>query len=237
MQTLGPLYDMGKTHISEHEAIFFRSSDKDNMYRKRVLVSMEEGWWNSEETDRAAADDSGSDMNDEPLRPPPDKDFETDALSVMSVFFRLLVFGLPAIGMAWILNDISSAFFVNPIPAMVCCWIPIALFLLVGLFSSLSTRRLRVQHSIDRLVIEYSSRVGSSSEERPLSEAAYLEYTESWHEYADGGTRKDRRYIVHGYSSEGVKWKLEVTGLASSFGNHRRKAEEIADAIGIEFRG
>ena len=198
---------------------------------------MEEKWWNSEETDRAAADDSGSDMNDEPLRPPPDKDFETDALPVMSVFFRLLVFGLPAIGMAWVLNETSSAFNVNPIPAMVCCWIPIVLFLLVGLFSSLSTRRLRVQHSIDRLVIEYSSRAGSSSDERPLSEAAYLEYTESWHEYADGGTRKDRRYIVHGYSSEGVKWKLGVTGLASSFGNHRRKAEEIADAIGIEFRG
>ena len=241
MQTLGPLYDMGKTHISEHEAIFFRSSDKDNMHRKRVLASMEEEWWNSEEADRAAADDSGSDMNDEPLRPPPDKDFETDALPVMSVFFRLLVFGLPAIGMAWVLNETSSAFNVNPIPAMVCCWIPIALFLLVGLFSSLSTRRLRVQHSIDRLVIEHSSRAGSSSEERPLSEAAYLEYTESWHEYGhdfeSGGTRRDYRYIVHGYSSEGVKWKLDLTGFASSFGNHRRKAEEIADAIGIEFRG
>ena len=237
MQTLGPLYDMGKTHNSEHEAIFFRSSHKDNRHQKRVLIPMEEKWWHSQETDHESADDSGSDMNDEPLRPPPDKDFETDALSVMSVFFRLLVFGLPAIGMAWLLNDISSAFFVNPIPAAVCCWIPIALFLLVGLFSSLSTDRLRVQHSIDRLVIED----GPSSEERPLSEAAYLEYTESWHEYGhdfeSGGTRRDYRYIVHGYSSEGVKWKLDLTGLVLRFGNHRRKAEEIADAIGIEFRG
>ncbi len=40
---------------------------------------MEEKWWHSRETDRAAADDSGSDVNDEPLRPPPDKDFEKDA--------------------------------------------------------------------------------------------------------------------------------------------------------------
>ena len=241
MRNNGPLYDVGKTHISEYEAIFFRSSNKDNMHRKRALFPMEEEWWNSEETDRAAADDSGSDMNDESLRPPPDKDFETDAHTVMSVFVRLLVFGLPAIGMAWVLNETSSAFNVNPIPAMVCCWIPIVLFLLVGLFSSLSTRRLRVQHSIDRLVIEYSSRAGSSSEERPLSEAAYLEYTEYRSKSVDmdghSTTETTRRYIVHGYSSEGEEWKLSVTGLVFSFGNHRRKAEEIADAIGIELRG
>ena len=187
---------------------------------------MEKAWWGVQDPDDAAG--SGSDMNDEPLRPLPDKDFETDAHSVVSVFVRFLVFGTPAIGILWFFIDFNA-----PIYVWLFCGIPIALFLLVGLFSSLSRRRLRVQHSIDRLVIED----GSSSKERPLSEAAYLEYTESWYEYADGGTRKDRRYIVHGYSSEGVKWKLEVTGLASSFGNHRRKAEEIADAIGIEFRG
>ena len=99
---------MGKTHISEHEAIFFRSSNKDNMHRKRALFPMEEEWWNSEETDRAAADDSGSDMNDESLRPPPAKDFETDPVPVLSVFVRLLVIMLLGIGIPWLLNDVAS---------------------------------------------------------------------------------------------------------------------------------
>ena len=191
---------------------------------------MEKAWWGVQDPGDAAG--SGSDMNDEPLRPLPDKDFETDAHSAVSVFVRFLVFGIPAIGILWFFIDFNA-----PIYVWLFCGIPIALFLLVGLFSSLSTRRLRVQHSIDRLVIED----GSSSEERPLSEAAYLEYTESWYEYGhdfgSSGTRRDKRYIVHGYSSEGVEWKLDLTGLAFSFGNHRRKAEEIADAIGIEFRG
>ena len=46
---------------------------------------MEEKWWHSRETDRSAADDSSSGVNDEPLLPPPDKDFEADPpLSVIS---------------------------------------------------------------------------------------------------------------------------------------------------------
>ena len=227
---------MGKTHISEHEAIFFRSSNKDNMHRKRALFPMEEEWWNSEETDRAAADDSGSDMNDESLRPPPDKDFETDPVPVLSVFVRLLVIMLLGIGIPWLLNDVASTMNV-PILARVCCLVPFVLFLLVLFYNGLSTRRLRVQHSIDRLVIEHSSRAGSSSEERPLSEAAYLEYTVYRSENADRDTSTYKWYIVHGHSNEGEEWKLDVTGLVVSFGNHRRKAEEIADAIGIEFRG
>ncbi len=243
MQTLGPLYDMGKTHISEHEAIFFRSSNKDNMHRKRALFPMEEEWWNSEETDRAAADDSGSDINDESLRPPPDKDFETDPVPVLSVFVRLLVIMLLGIGIPWLLNDVASTMNV-PILARVCCLIPFVLFLLVLFYNGLSTRRLRVQHSIDRLVIEEFSRFSPpskerpvSSDERPLSEAAYLEYTVYRSENADEDTSTYKWYIVHGHSNEGEEWKLDVTGLVVSFGNHRRKAEEIADAIGIEFRG
>ena len=191
---------------------------------------MEKAWWEVQDPGDAAG--SGSDMNDEPLRPLPDKDFETDPHSVITVFVRFLVFVIPAIGILWFFIDFNA-----PLYVWLCCGIPTGLCSVLIFLSSLSTRRLRVQHSIDRLVIEYSSRVGSSSEERPLSEAAYLEYTESWHEDADGMTSKSIGYIVHGYSSEGVEWKLDLTGLAYSFGNHRRKAEEIADAIGIEFRG
>ena len=58
---------------------------------------MEEKWWNSEETDRAATDDSGSDMNEKPLRPPPDKDFTTGPKSVISVIVVSLVLGSPAV--------------------------------------------------------------------------------------------------------------------------------------------
>ena len=238
---------MGKTHISEQEAIFFRSSDKDNRHRKRVLILMEEKWWHSQETDHAAADDSGSDMNDESLRPPPDKDFESDPVPVLSVFVRLLVIMLLGIGIPWLLNDVASTMNV-PILARVCCLIPFVLFLVVLFYNGLSTRRLRVQHSRDRLVIEEFSRFSPpskerpvSSVERPLSEAAYQEYTEYRSKSVDkdghSTTETTRRYIVHGYSSEGEEWKLSVTGLVFSFGNHRRKAEEIADAIGIEFRG
>ena len=46
---------------------------------------MEEEWWNSEETDHSTADDSGSDMNDESLRSPPDKDFTAEPPSVIGV--------------------------------------------------------------------------------------------------------------------------------------------------------
>ena len=76
---------------------FFRSSNKDNRHQKRVHISMEEKWWNSEETDHATADDSGSDMNDELLRPQPDKDFTSDPASVVLILAILLFFGLPGI--------------------------------------------------------------------------------------------------------------------------------------------
>ena len=82
-------------NTSEHGAIFFRSSNKDNRHQKRVHISMEEKWWNSEETDHATADDSGSDMNDELLRPQPDKDFTSDPASVVLILAILLFFGLP----------------------------------------------------------------------------------------------------------------------------------------------
>ena len=186
---------------------------------------MEKAWWEVQDSGDAAG--SGSDMNDEPLRPLPDKDFETDPHSVITVFVRFLVFVIPAIGILWFFIDFNA-----PLYIWLCCGFPTGLCSVLVFLSSLSTRRLRVQHSIDQLVIED----GSSSEERPLSEAAYLECTESWHQDQDRRTMH-YRYIVHGYSSEGVEWKLDLTGLANSFGNHRRKAEEIADAIGIEFRG
>ena len=225
-------------NTSHHEPIFSRSSNKDNMHWKRIHISMEEEWWKSEETDQAAADDSGSNMNDEPLRPQPDKDFEADPpLSVISFFVTLLMFGLPAIGIPWFLSSNNA-----PTPVVVCCGIPIGLLGILTLRSGLSKRRLRVQHSIDRLVYEHSffGRV-HYFEDRPLSESAYLEYTKTQNRFTDEEgttrTRTSRNFIIHGNSSEEGEWEISVGTLIRQSGNYRRKAGEIADAIGIEFRG
>ena len=238
MQTLGALYDVGKTHISEYEAIFFRSSDKDNRHQKRVLIPMGEKWWHSQETDHAAADDSGSDVNDEPLLPPPDKDFESDPpLSVISFFVTLLMFGLPAIGIPWFLSS-----FYAPTPVVVFCGLPIGLLGILTLRSGLSKRRLRVQHSIDRLVYEHSF-FGHVHyfKDRPLSESAYLEYKKTQNRFTDEEgttrTRTSHNFIIHGNSSEEGEWEIRVGTLIRQSGNYRQKAGEIADAIGIEFRG
>ena len=249
MQTLGPLYDVGKTHISEHKNIFFRPSNKDNRHRKRILLSMEKKWWNSEETDHAAADDSGSDMNDEPLRPLPDKDFTTGPNSVLSVIVVSLVLGSPAVIFGGAGASLMAFSIMNPNHEDgglegVCFGIP---FILVGLLcilillSGLSKKRLRVQHSVDRLVYKESFFVlVLYSKERPLSEAAYLKYTKTQYQSTDGDgnstTSTSRTYIIHGLSSEEGEWEISIEHLILQSGDHRRKAREIADAIGIEFR-
>ncbi len=107
---------------------------------------MEKAWWEVQDPGDAAG--SGSDMNDEPLRPLPDKDFETDPHSVISVFVRFLVFVIPAIGILWFFIDFNA-----PLYVWLCCGIPTGLCSVLVFLSSLSTRRLRVQHSIDQLVI------------------------------------------------------------------------------------
>ena len=126
----------------------------------------------------------------------------------------------------------------------VCFGIP---FLLIGLLcilillSSLSKKRLRVQHSIDRPVYEQSffGRV-NYSKERPLSEAAYLQYTKTQYQSTDGDgnstTSTRRTYTVHGHSSEEGEWEISIEDLILQSGDHRQKAREIADAIDIDFR-
>ena len=121
-------------------------------------------------------------------------------------------------------------------------------FLLAGLLcilillSGLSKKRLRVQHSVDRLVFEstFLGRV-NYSKERPLSEAAYLEYKVTVHHGhdADGNSTESTRrtYIVHGHSSEEGEWEISIEDLILQSERHGRKAREIAEAIGIEVMG
>ena len=79
------------------------------------------------------------------------------------------------------------------------------------------------------------------SKERPLSEAAYLEYKVTVHHGhdADGNSTKSTRrtYIVHGHSSEEGEWEISIEDLILQSERHGRKAREIAEAIDIELRG
>ena len=119
---------------------------------------------------------------------------------------------------------------------------------LVGLFcfllwwAGVIKERLRVQHSRDRLVYQATllgrglpplRGLGLLSEKRRLSEAVYLEADKD----GDDG-------MIHGRSSEGVEWELDIDSVVSEMAEsenrsnppREKKAREIAEAIGIEFR-
>ena len=242
-------------NTSDHEPIFSRSSNKDNMHWKRIHISMEEEWWKSEETDHAAADDSGSDMNEEPLRPQPDKDFTSDPAPVILILAILLLVGLPGIiigggGIASLYFSIMDPDFAES--TLLVAWEPLAIFMLlfglliIGLLRGvlvkiMSVHRLRVKHSIDLLVFNSTYRGREfHSEERRLSEAVYLECDEKTHRSHDSeGNSTTSTWItaiVHGRSSEEEEWKLRISDLVVRSQSKQEKALEIADAIGIEFR-
>ena len=216
---------------------------------------MEERWWNSEETDHATAEDSGSDMNDELLRPQPDKDFTSDPASVVLILAILLFFGLPGIiigggGIASLYISIMDPDFAESM--LLVDYEPLAIFmslfglLIIGilrmvLVKIMSVHRLRVKHSTDLLVFDSTYRGREHHfEERRLSEAVYLEYKEKTHRsYDSEGNSTTSTWItanVHGRSSEEGEWKLRIGDLVERSQSKKEKAEEIADAIGIDFR-
>jgi len=216
---------------------------------------MEEKWWNSEETDHATADDSGSDMNDELLRPQPDKDFTSDPAPVILILAILLLFGLPGIiiaggGIASLYKSIMDPDFAESM--LLVDSEPLAIFmslfglLIIGLLRMvlvkiMSVHRLRVKHSTDLLVFDSTYRGREHHfEERRLSEAVYLEYKEKKHRSHDSeGNSTTTTWItaiVHGRSSEEEEWKLRIGDLVERSQNKQEKAHEIADAIGIDFR-
>ena len=216
---------------------------------------MEEKWWNSEETDHATAEDSGSDMNDELLRPQPDKDFTSDPASVVLILAILLFFGLPGIiigggGIASLYISIMDPDFAESM--LLVDYEPLAIFmslfglLIIGilrmvLVKIMSVHRLRVKHSTDLLVFDSTYRGREHHfEERRLSEAVYLEYKEKTHRsYDSEGNSTTSTWItanVHGRSSEEGEWKLRIGDLVERSQSKKEKAEEIADAIGIDFR-
>lgn len=105
----------------------------------------------------------------------------------------------------------------------------------------MSVHRLRVKHSTDLLVFDSTYRGREHHfEERRLSEAVYLEYRETTHRSHDSEgnstTSKWITAIVHGRSSEEEEWKLRISDLVERSQSKQEKAQEIADAIGIDFR-
>ena len=180
-----------------------------------------------------------------------DKDFTTEPVSVIG----LIAFSFFVVPGAFIFGGVGVwlLFFsiMNPyhedggLVGFVCMGIPLTL---VGLlcfllwWAGVIKERLRVQHSKDRLVYQATllglgfpplRGLGLLSEKRRLSEAVYLETDK------DGDDA-----MIHGRSSEGVEWELDidsvVSEMAESENRHNppreKKAREIAEAIGIEFR-
>ena len=180
-----------------------------------------------------------------------DKDFTTEPVSVIGLiafsFFVVpgaVIFG--GVGVWLLFFSIMNPYHEDGgLEMFVCMGIP---FTLVGLFcfllwwAGVIKERLRVQHSRDRLVYQATllgrglpplRGLGLLSEKRRLSEAVYLETDKD----GDDG-------MIHGRSSEGVEWELDidsvVSEMAESENRHNppreKKAREIAEAIGIEFR-
>ena len=160
-----------------------------------------------------------------------DKDFISEPDPLTHVIGGSLFLGSIAVFFLCIPFLLMDAGF--PILPLICCGIPAllggALFGVMA-YDRIHRPRLRVQHSIDRLVLEElvsGIPVLFLSEKRRLSEAAYLETFR---------ILKAKKYVVRGRSSEGGEWKLDVTGLVFRFDNPQKKAREIAKAIGIDFR-
>jgi|GEM_PF-818366 len=204
--------------------------------------SMDQTWWKGR--------DSGV-GDDEAVASKLDKDFTAEPPPVIGV----VAFSLFTVPGAFIFGGVGVwlLFFsiMNPyhedggLVGFVCMGIPLTLVGLVCFliwWAGVIKERLRVQHSRDRLVYQATllglgppplRGLGLLSEKRRLSEAVYL------------ATDKDGDdAMIHGRSSEGVEWELNIEVLVSELAEpenpynppYQKKAREIAEAIGIEFR-
>lgn len=205
--------------------------------------SMDQTWWKGQ--------DSGLGDDDEAVPSNFDKDFTTEPVSVIGLiafsFFVVpgaVIFG--GVGVWLLFFSIMNPYHEDGgLEGFVCMGIPLTL---VGLFcfllwwAGVIKERLRVQHSRDRLVYQATllgrglpplRGLGLLSEKRRLSEAVYLETDK------DGDDA-----MIHGRSSEGVEWELDIDSVVSEMAEaenrhnppREKKAREIAEAIGIEFR-
>ncbi len=204
--------------------------------------SMDQTWWKGRDSGAGDAAAVPSKL---------DQDFTTEPVSVIGLiafsFFVVpgaVIFG--GVGVWLLFFSIMNPYHEDGgLVGFVCMGIPLTL---VGLFcfllwwAGVIKERLRVQHSRDRLVYQATllglglpplRGLGLLSEKRRLSEAVYLETDKD----GDDG-------MIHGRSREGVEWELDIDSVVSELaesenrGNppREKKAREIAEAIGIEFR-
>ena len=205
--------------------------------------SMDQPWWKGR--------DSGMGDDDEAVILKLDKDFTTEPISVIG-FIALSIFTVPGavifggLGVWLLFFSIMNPYHEDGgLEGFFCFGIPLIFVGLVSLLiwiSGVIKERLRVQHSRDRLTFQATilglglpplRGLSLLSEKRRLSEAVYLETDK------DGDDA-----MVHGRSSEGVEWELDICGVVRGLGEsenaynppYQKKAREIAEAIGIEFR-
>ena len=205
--------------------------------------SIDQTWWKGR--------DSGLGDDDEAVPSKLDKDFTAEPPSVIG-FIAFSLFVVPGaiifggVGVWLLFFSIMNPYHEDGgLVGFVCMGIPLTL---VGLFcfllwwAGVIKERLRVQHSRDRLVYQATllglgfpplRGLGLLSEKRRLSEAVYLETDK------DGDDA-----MIHGRSSEGVEWELDIEVVVTELAEpenpynppYQKKAREIAEAIGIEFR-
>jgi len=205
--------------------------------------SMDQTWWKVQ--------DSGLGDDDEAVPSVLDKDFAAEPISVIG-FIALSIFTVPGavifggVGVWLLFFSIMNPYHEDGgLAGFFCFGIPCVIAGLVSFLiwcSGVIKERLRVHHSSDRLVFQATilglglpplRGLSLLSEKRRLSEAVYLE------------TDKDGEdAMVHGRSSEGVEWELDICGVVRELAEpenpynppYEKKAREIAEAIGIEFR-
>ena len=204
--------------------------------------SMDQTWWKGRDTGV---------VDDEAVPSKLDKDFAAEPVSVVG-FIALSFFVVPAAvlfggaGLAIMVFSIMNPYHEDGgLVGFFCMGIPCVLAGLVSFliwWAGVFKERLRVQHSRDRLVYQATilgrgfpplRGLGLLSEKRRLSEAVYLE------------TDKDGTdAMIHGRTSEGAEWELNIEVVVDELAEpenrynppYEKKAREIAEAIGIEFR-
>ena len=208
--------------------------------------SMDQTWWKGQ--------DSGLGDDDKAVPSKLDKDFTAEPISVIGFIALSFFTALPAVLFGAIGVYVMLFSIINPyhedggIFGFVCFGIPFSLAGLVCLLiwlAGIIKERLRVHHSRDQLVFQATilglglpplRGLSLLSEKRRLSEAVYLETDRDGDDWSDA--------MVHGRSSEGVEWELDICGVVSELAEpenpynppYEKKAREIAEAIGIEFR-
>ena len=101
----------------------------------------------------------------------------------------------------------------------------------------LSMYRLRVNHTMDELVID-SIFLGCRwrRKRKKLSEILYLRYRKTVSKDENNNTHTHYNYIIHGNSGKKRDWKLNISNMMRDPNHPNKMAREISKSIGITFK-